>query len=347
MARTYPFALPRPETRLRVPCAVLVPCLLGALLGCGGTSDPYYDRFPRSADGPGPIEPSKPVVAAVDRPPIRPTASQAAQPVAKRFAIVMGVSSYRDTRIPSLRYAASDAQAFHAWLTSPQGGRYAPANVKLLLDAQATAANMRDALFGWSRRAIAEDLLTIYFACHGSPESPDKKDNLYLLPYDTDYDRIAATGFPMWDIETAIKRFVQAQRVIVIADACHAGGVGSGFAGGFRDVKVVKTGLVNQALGDVGASLSENKSIGKGVAVFTASGNGQLSQEGKRWGSGRGVFTHFLLEGLRGGADYSQDGRVTLGELVPYLSQEVRRATQSGQCPEVAGKFDPAMAIGK
>jgi len=46
-------------------------------------------------------------------------------------------------------------------------------------------------------------------------------------------------------------------------------------------------------------------------------------------------------------ADYSKDGHVTLGELVPYLSEQVRRSTRNAQSPTVAGKFDPAMSIGQ
>lgn len=33
----------------------------------------------------------------------------------------------------------------------------------------------------------------------------------------------------MWDMETALKRYIQADKAVIIADACHAGGVGSGF----------------------------------------------------------------------------------------------------------------------
>ena len=50
------------------------------------------------------------------------------------------------------------------------------------------------------RQAIAEDVVVIYFSGHGSADSPDSRENLFLLPYDTDYDSIANTGFPIWDI---------------------------------------------------------------------------------------------------------------------------------------------------
>jgi len=72
-----------------------------------------------------------------------------------------------------------------------------------LLDSDATATNIRSALFEWLKGALEEDFVTIFFAGHGSPESPDDMENMYLLPYDVDYSRIASTAFPMWDIETA------------------------------------------------------------------------------------------------------------------------------------------------
>jgi uncharacterized caspase-like protein len=86
---------------------------------------------------------------------------------------------------------------------------------------------------------------------------------------------------------------------------------------------------------------------GSGVCIISASDDKQLSQEGKQWGGGHGVFTYFLLKGLKGEADYNKRGKVTLGELIPYLSENVRRATNSSQSPTVSGKFDPALTIGR
>ncbi len=181
---------------------------------------------------------------------------------------------------------------------------------------------------------------SIYFAGHGSADSPDSTHNLFLLPYDVDYDNIATTGFPMWDIETALKRYIRAQLVIVIADACHSGGVGQSFDIARRSNRGIRVNSISKGF----QSLS---SVGRGVCVISASDERQLSQEGRNWGGGHGVFTYFLLEGLKGSADYTQDGKVTLGELIPFLSEEVRRATKNSQSPTVAGKFDPALTIGK
>jgi uncharacterized caspase-like protein len=257
-----------------------------------------------------------------------------------RWAVVIGISNYQDTRVPSLRYASKDAQTFYNWLISPNGGRYAPSRVKLLIDEQATENAIRASLFEWLSQALEEDVVTIYFAGHGSPQSPDKPNNLFLLTFDTNYDSEATTGFPMWDIETALKRFISAKRVIVITDACHAGGVGQSFdvarrAG--RGINVVP----------ISSNLQNLSKIGDGICIISASDDNQYSQESKRWGGGHGVFTYYLLQGLRGEADYSKNNIVSLGEIIPYLSEQVRRATRNAQTPTVAGRFDPALSIGK
>jgi uncharacterized caspase-like protein len=258
----------------------------------------------------------------------------------QHWAIVIGVSEYADTRIPALRYAAKDAKAFYDWLIFPDGGRYAPSHVRFVVDKDATAKNIRDALFVWSRQALEEDMLTIYLACHGSPESPDTKENLFLLPYDADYGKIASTGFPMWDLQTALKRFVKAKRVVVIADVCHAQGVGEPFAIARRDVGGIAPSLVSKGMNNLSEATES-------VAVLTSTTGEQLAQESEKWGGGHGVFTFCLLNGLRGEADYNKDKEVSLGELIPFVSEQVRRATSNAQTPQVTGKFDPSVTLGR
>jgi len=262
------------------------------------------------------------------------------QAVGQRWAVVIGISRYQDTRISLLRYASDDAKSFYKWLISPSGGQYAPANVKLLLEQDGSFKDIRDALFVWLKQALEEDVVTIYFAGHGSPDSPDSPENLFLLPYDAQYDSIATTGFPMWDIETALKRFIKAKKVIVIADACHAGGVGQPFDIARRANRGLK-------LNPISTGLQRLTQVGDGICIISASDDNQFSQESKNWGGGHGVFTYFLLQALTGDADYNEDKRVSLGELIPYLSEQVRRETRNAQCPTVAGKFDPALSIGR
>jgi hypothetical protein len=313
---------------------------------------PKQEEIRQPETAPTPLKKEIPASAAVKPDDIKPyavlekPAPDQSMPVqsigdpGQRWAVIIGVSAYEDSRIPSLRYATRDAQVFYDWLVSPGGGRYAPAKVKMLLDKNATNEKIKDALFNWLKQAIEEDVVVIYFAGHGSPESPDSAQNLYLLPYNAKYDNIAVTGFPMWDIETALKRFIKARRVVIIADACHAAGVGQAFDVAVRADRGLQVNQINSGL----QNLTE---IGEGICVISASRDKEFSQEGKEWGGGHGVFSYYLLEGLKGAADFDKSGSVSVGEITVYVSQQVRRATRNAQNPIVAGRFDPSLVIGK
>ena len=64
---------------------------------------------------------------------------------------------------------------------------------------------------------------------------------------------------------------------------------------------------------------------GKGTIIITASGANEVSMESEDYK--HGIFTYFLLEGLRGKADFDSDGLVTIDELYPYVSDNVARAS--------------------
>lgn len=53
---------------------------------------------------------------------------------------------------------------------------------------------------------------------------------------------------------------------------------------------------------------------------ITSSDENQLSNENEAWGGGRGVFSYYLVNGLKGLADNSKDGIVTLDEIKTYLA---------------------------
>jgi uncharacterized caspase-like protein len=251
--------------------------------------------------------------------------------IGQRWAVVVGISRYQHggRDLANLRYADRDAKAFYEFLISPTGANFPKTNIRFLMNEEATLANLKDALYVFLQNAIEEDLVIIYFAGHGSPE-PANNENLYLLAHDTDPRRLPSTAFPMWDIETALSRYIRAERVVLIADACHSAGIGSGFA---TRAITVEGNPVNRYLMQLAKS-------GRGRAIFTASEAGEQSQESKNWGGGHGVFTYFLLEGLKGKADADKDGIVTLGEAMDYTDERVRRATRNKQHPDTSGNFD-------
>lgn len=253
----------------------------------------------------------------------------------QKWAVVVGISKYKyaEKGIPKLRYADVDAKAFYDFLRSPQGGGFIASHIRLLLDEDATTQNIREAVYDFLKQPIEEDLVIIYFACHGAPE-PGNPENMYLITYDTNPEKTASTAFPMWEISTALKRHIKSGKVVILADACHSAAVYDVLA--MRDIS---SNLINKYM----AALGEAR---KGIAVFTASGVGEQSQESHKWGGGHGAFTYFLLEGLRGKADYDENGMVTFGEITSYVSERVRRETNSNQCPITAGRFDVNLPMG-
>jgi hypothetical protein len=252
----------------------------------------------------------------------------AAPRIDKRWAVVIGVGEYDSEEIPDLDFAPNDARAVRDFLLSDAAGPFD--EVLYLENERATGAAMREALFVFLQQADWDDLVVIYYAGHGAPD-PGRPDNLYLLPADTELDRLAATGFPMWDVKTALRRQIAAERVLVIADACHSAGTADG--------ETVGGGDSNEISGGFQQLFTPSRRL-----MLTAADTNEFSLEDERWG-GHGVFTHFLLDGLRGAGDLDGNGIVTVTELFDHVSANVRGATSGRQNPQISGLGDIPLAL--
>ena len=241
-------------------------------------------------------------------------------PAADKYAVIVGIARYADTAggITSLQFADRDAKDFQEFLLSADGGSFPKDHVRILLNEDATAQNVRSALFTFLTKAQPQDQVVLYIAGHGAPDPNDPR-NLYLLTYDTKLDDMGGTAFPMWQLQDVFSRVLKAKRVITFADTCHS----YGFSGERRGKK--SNNLVNQYVAKA-ANDSDR-------AVITASDISQLSYESDKWGGGHGVFTFFLLKGLQGEADFNKDGTVTAGELFAFIHDNVDKATAGNQSP--------------
>lgn len=261
----------------------------------------------------------------VNRKSVAPVVQQAVTPTRgsgpQQWAVVVGVSEYANPGIPSLKYADADAQAFADFLRTPEGGGIDNDHMLVLLNKDATFAKVQNALNNFLAYAIDIDLVIIYFAGHGAPE-PARPSNLYLLTYDSDPNVLRTTAFPMWQIADVLARYITAKRIVVFSDACHSGGISADYA--TRGMEVIKNNLINQYLTELALSK-------EGVVVFTASAAGEVSQEYPTLG--HGVFTYYLLDGLKGAADYNNDYTITVNEVMQYVEEQVKRKTQGAQNP--------------
>lgn len=244
-----------------------------------------------------------------------------------RWAVVIGVSHYKDKTL-DLKYADRDAEGLYEVLQTPSGGGFEKDKMLLLTNDSATTSNVTRGLRSFLKRPAREDLVIIYFAGHGAPD-PDRPKNLYLLTYDTKREDIAGTALPMRELEISIRENLLAERVVLMIDACHSGGLGGDT--GRRDV------FDNAAV--LNAYLDGVASARPGTAVLTSAEATETAGESERWGGGHGVFTYYLLEGLKGQADASpRDGIVTVGELFEYVREKVKDATGGQQHPAIDEK---------
>jgi hypothetical protein len=85
-------------------------------------------------------------------------------PPKDKWALVVGGSVFKDPRIHSLRYAASDAVALADVLKDPQIGDFSRDHVLLLTNSKATTRAIKGGLNWLARRAGPDDLAVIYFA---------------------------------------------------------------------------------------------------------------------------------------------------------------------------------------
>jgi len=277
-----------------------------------------------------------PAAAAPAAPPPVKTASD-------RWAVVIGVGRYQSTDIPSLRYSVADAEALYQVLIGPGGFR--KEHVLLLTDKSEkppTLRNIKWALGTFlARSAKKDDTVLIFFAGHGAPEVDQRgveRDGLakYLIPADADPDDLYSTALPMDEMQTIFSR-VEAERMVVFLDACY-----SGAAGGrtFSSKRTRATNLDDQFL--------ERLTRSKGRAIITASRTSEVSVELVELG--HGIFTYYLVEGLKGAADLNKDGIVTVQELYEYLEQQVAtksRSVGANQHPVMKGEMEGALPLVK
>jgi len=251
-----------------------------------------------------------------------------------RWAVIIGISRYKYDRL-NLRYADRDAEELYNLLLTPNGGGFKRDHICKLTNEDATTGNITWALRSFLKKPDREDLVVIYFACHGAPDF-DRPGNVYLLSHDSDPDDIAGTALPMREIDLSLKENLHAEKVVVLVDACHSAAIGGGIG---RRNAIDDSTLLNRYL----QQISQAKG---GLALLTSAEANEVSLEDARWGEGHGVFTHYLLEGMRGAADIDHNGIITIGELFEYVRDNVKRATNYKQHPLIGSNaFDRNLPI--
>src|ERR1019366_9687877 len=100
----------------------------------------------------------------------------------KTYALIVGVSKYKNPAIPSLQYADKDAEAFCNYL---EESGVDSNDINLMLNENATFINVMQSLDAiCNDKAKKGDKVFFYFSGHGDVESRVITNDGYLLPYD-------------------------------------------------------------------------------------------------------------------------------------------------------------------
>jgi hypothetical protein len=252
-----------------------------------------------------------------------PEPTLASQFKGRKFAVVVGISHYKDHDggLNDLSYADADARAFRDFLQRKEGGSFAANDILYFENEQATIEALRTGLRRFIAQAGANDMVLVFLAGHGTPD-PYAPQNLYYLLHDSKVADLPNTALPMTELEDVLDHGIRAQRVLVFVDTCHSAGLSG--------QKITKSrGLENNLINLYASRLFTET----GRAVLTSSDINEVSVESTGWGGGHGIFTWALLEGLRGKADTNSDHFVTAGELFDYVRDRVRAETAFTQNP--------------
>ena len=214
----------------------------------------------------------------------------------KKVALVVGVGDYQHAKFGRLQFAENDAVELSGVLTK------AGYEVRLLCDSagkknadlKPTRANILKHLDGMLKGRTRHDMVLVSLAGHGL--QLNKENDNFFCPVDADPGD-QATLINVGDLFRTVDASGAGVKLMLI-DAC-------------RD---------SPALSRMGLNEENLPKPAQGTGVLFSCKSGERAFEMAKLK--HGVFTHFVLKGLRGEAA-NRRGEVTWGLLVEYVQREV------------------------
>jgi WD40 repeat protein len=243
------------------------------------------------------------------------------------YVFAVGINKYRNPAL-NLNYAVPDARAIVSFFRD-KGKLFKKVHVIEIYDEHATKEGIM-AKMKELEKTDPQDAVLIYLAGHGE----NVKDVWYFIPHELTYpereDHVQTKGLSSTELAAGIRN-INAQKMLMLVDACKSGAVLVAFRG-FEDRKAL-------------SQLSRST----GTHVVAASTKDQFAAEVKDLG--HGVFTYTLLEGLKGAAAGDSD-TVTVRKLMGYIEEKLpdytKKYRQEAQFPVVDSRgMDFPLAIVK
>ena len=242
-----------------------------------------------------------------------------------RVALIIGIEKYDQT--PEASFANLDAKYFYEY--ARKGFGVSKSNIKLLVDEDAILVKSLGTLNKWLPGKIKDGKteLIIFFAGHGLASSDGKE--LYLLPHDSDPDLLARTALSRTELFKEIIA-LNPKSVTMFLDTCYSGVS--------RDERTLLASARPVRI------VADEQETPNNFTIFSASQLDQISSGLKE--AKHGIFSYYLMKGLEGKADSNQDKKITNGELLAYMDENVsQKASELGrqQNPSLAGDPDKVL----
>ncbi len=221
------------------------------------------------------------------------------------YALLVGVGA-------DLPVTVQDATGLRDILVDPQRCVYPVDHVRLLTDTGATRQGVLDGL-GWLIAQTQQDAAAtavVYFSGHGG-----QMPHYHLLPNGYDASDLANTTISGAEF-TARLRAIQSQKLLVLLDCCHAGGMAEAKATGWT-----KSPMPSE--------LTTILTVCSGRVVIASSRKDEVSYTGKPYS----VFTQALREGLAGYGAAERDGYANVADVAMYVGRAVPNRTSDRQHP--------------
>jgi hypothetical protein len=239
------------------------------------------------------------------------------------WGLIIGIENYMT--LPSVQFAVKDARLvrryFEAILGVPQE------NIITLIDSEATKGKIAGLIQSYLKMNVDSNTrLYVYFAGHGMPSLRD--GDAFICTYDADPRFIEHTGYKLEELYSDIGK-LPLKNAIIFIDSCFSG---SSSRSGQMLLADARPALIK---------VDNIKLTSDKIISLAASKGDQISSSYKE--KEHGLFTYFMLKGLRGPADTDEDKEISVQELYHYVNKQVGKVSRRKgieQTPIILPGFD-------
>lgn len=233
----------------------------------------------------------------------------------KKWGLVIGLEEY--SMLPKAAYAKKDALLARDYFVNILG--VPQENLIQLYNNDATKTRIEGFLESYFPKNIDSDaILYVFFAGHGLPSL--NKSDAYLATYDCDVRFIEHSSYKLTDFYQAIND-LEIKQAFVFIDSCFSG---VALRGDEALIKGSRPVLIHM----------ENKEYPfEKVISMNSSRMDQISNAYDE--KEHGLFSYFLLKGIRGPADENLDNEITLNELFDYVKFNVSKISRRKGVPQI------------